>query len=433
MKKTPLHVLIIIGMVAGVVWGLLASNFGWIQFTVDWIKPFGSIFINLLKLVAVPLVIVTIIGGISSLSDTTKLTRIGSRTLGWFTAISIISSTVGLIFVLAFAPGKFLPPEKREELKTKYADDVSMRMSSASEIKNSGPLRILEDIVPGNLFHAAQDNRNMLQVIFFSILFGIGIVISPSEKVQGLKNFFFGVNEVMLKMVHLIMKFAPVGVMALMASLLVDLAGDDPSEVLGLLKVLGLFAATFIGALLFLMFVVYPILISRFTDFGYFDFLKKLIPAQILAFSTSSSAATLPVTLECTEQNLKISSEVSGFVLPLGITINMHGTCVHQAVSAVFIAHAFGHDLGMVEYLIVIFTCVLSSMGAPAVPGAGIIMLLIVLGSLGVEPEGLALILAIDRPLDMIRTIPNIVGDALVAAIVEKSEKTTALVPENPA
>lgn len=424
MKKPALHVMIILGMIIGVVYGLLASNFGWIQFTTNWVKPFGSIFINLLKLVAVPLVIVTIIGGITSLSDTTKLTRIGSKTLGWFVAISLISSTIGLIFVLAVSPGKSLPVEKREELKVKYADDVSNRLNAANAVQSNGPLRILEDIVPGNIFYASQDNRNMLQVIFFSILFGIGMVISPHEKVAGLKSFFLGVNEAMLKMVHLIMKFAPIGVMALIAALLVDLAGDNPNEAISLLKVLGVFALTVIGAIMFLMAVVYPILVSRFTEFKYLDFLKKTIPAQVLAFSTSSSAATLPVTIDCAEKNLKISNEVSGFVLPLGITINMHGTCIHQAISAVFIAQAFGHDLGITEYLIVIFTCVLSSMGAPAVPGAGIIMLLIVLGSLGVEAEGLALILAIDRPLDMIRTIPNVLGDAIVAAIVDKSEKS---------
>ncbi len=422
MKKPALHVLIILGMILGLIYGLLASNFGWIQFTTDWIKPFGTIFINLLKLVAVPLVIVTIIGGITSLSDTTKLTRIGTKTLGWFLTISLISATVGLIFVLLIAPGKYMPIENREELRIKYADDVTNRLNVAETVKSSGPLRVLEDIVPGNIFFASQDNRNMLQVIFFSVLFGIGMVISPSDKVTGLKNFFLGVNEVMLKMVHIIMKFAPIGVMALIASLLVDLTGNNPSEAIDLLKVLGLFAITVIAAIAFLMMVIYPILVNKLTNFKYIDFLKRMLPAQILAFSTSSSAATLPVTIDCVEKNLKLNHEISGFVLPLGITINMHGTCIHQVVSAVFIAQAFGHNLGFTEYLIVIFTCVLTSMGAPAVPGAGIILLLIVLGSLGVEAEGLALILAIDRPLDMIRTIPNVLGDAIVGSILDKSE-----------
>lgn len=411
-------------MIVGVFWGLLASSQGYIQFTTDWIKPFGTIFINLLKLVAVPLVIVTIIGGITSLSSTSKLTRIGSKTIAWFAGLSLISSCIGLVFVLIFTPGKFLPEDKREELKVQYAQDVSNRMTAADEVKKEGPLRILEDIVPGNIFDASQDNRNMLQVIFFCVLFGIGMVLSPQEKVQGLKNFFEGVNEAMLKMVHIIMKFAPIGVMALIASLLVDLAGDNPSEAIGLLRVLGLFALTVTLAIIFLMGVLYPIIIHKFTRFKYFDFWRKMIPAQILAFSTSSSAATLPVTMDCTERELKVSHEVSGFVLPLGITINMHGTCIHQVISAVFIAHAFGHDLTVGQYVIVVLTSVLSSMGSPAVPGAGIVMLLIVLGAIGVEAEGLALILAIDRPLDMLRTIPNVFGDAIVASIVDKSESS---------
>lgn len=422
MKRPPLHVQILLGMLVGVIWGLIASNYGLIGFTTNWIKPFGNIFINLLKLVAVPLVIVTIIGGITSLSSTSKLSRIGKKTFGWFAGLSLVSSAIGLVFVLLFSPGKYLPEEKREELRVKYSEDVSMRMNSAEEIRNSSPLKIFEDMVPGNIFFAAQDNRRMLQVIFFSIMFGIGMVLSPPDKVEGIKNFFLGVNEVMLKMIGMIMKFAPFGVMALLASLLVDLSGDNPAEAIQLLRILGLFALTVILAIIFLMAVVYPIIVSRFTDFKYFDFLKKTLPAQILAFSTSSSAATLPVTLDCTEKNLKVSNEVAGFVLPIGITINMHGTCIHQAISAVFIAQAFGHDLTITQYVIVLFTCVISSMGSPAIPGAGIIMLLIVLGAIGVEAEGLALILAIDRPLDMIRTIPNVLGDALVATLVDKSE-----------
>ncbi len=422
MKRPPLHVQILLGMLVGVIWGLIASSYGLAGFTTNWIKPFGNIFINLLKLVAVPLVIVTIIGGITSLSSTSKLSRIGKKTFAWFAGLSLMSSAIGLVFVLMFSPGKYLPEEKREQLRVKYSEDVSLRISSAEEIRNSSPLKIFEDMVPGNIFFAAQDNRRMLQVIFFSIMFGIGMVLSPPEKVEGLKNFFLGVNEVMLKMIDMIMKFAPIGVMALLASLLVDLSGDNPAEAIQLLRILALFALTVILAIIFLMAVVYPIIVSRFTNFRYFDFLKKTLPAQILAFSTSSSAATLPVTLDCTERNLKVSNEVAGFVLPIGITINMHGTCIHQAISAVFIAQAFGHDLTIAQYVIVLFTCVISSMGSPAIPGAGIIMLLIVLGAIGVEAEGLALILAIDRPLDMIRTIPNVLGDALVATLVDKSE-----------
>jgi Na+/H+-dicarboxylate symporter len=422
MKKLPLHSQILIGMFLGIGWGLLASNFGWVDFTVDWVKPFGSIFVNLLKLVAVPLVLVTIILGISSLSDLTKLTRIGSRTLGLFFFISLISAFIGLVFAVSLQPGKHLSAEKRDEIKLKYADDVGSRMGAAATVKDAGPLQIIEDIVPGNIFFASQNNRNMLQVIFFAVLFGLGVVLSPREKVQGVIGFFEGVNEVILKMVNIIMKYAPIGVFALIGALIVDMAGNNPADAIAILKVLGIFALVFIAALLAIMFGLYPILVTSFTRFRFFAFLKALVPAQLVAFSTSSSAATLPITLECTEKNLKVRNEVAGFVLPLGITINMHGTAVHQEVSAVFIAQAFGHDLTLTQYAIIVFTSVLASMGSPAVPGAGIIMQLIVLGAIGVEAEGLALILAVDRPLDMLRTIPNVVGDALVACMIDKRE-----------
>ncbi|WP_339812504.1 dicarboxylate/amino acid:cation symporter [uncultured Imperialibacter sp.] len=422
MKKLPLHSRILIGMCLGILWGLLASNFGWVDFTIDWIKPFGSIFVNLLKLVAVPLVLVTIILGISSLSDLAKLTRIGTQTLVLFFSISLICAVIGLLFAASLQPGKYLSAEKRDEIKLKYADDVGSRMGVAEMVKDAGPLQIIEDLVPGNIFFASQDNRNMLQVIFFAILFGLGIVLSPKEKVQGVISFFDGVNEVILKMVNIIMKYAPIGVFALIGALIVDMAGNNPADALAILKVLGIFALVFIAALLAVMFGLYPILVRSFTRFKYLEFLRALVPAQLLAFSTSSSAATLPITLECTEKNLKVREEIAGFVLPLGITINMHGTAVHQAVSAVFIAQAFGHDLTLTQYAIVAFTSVLASMGAPAVPGAGIIMQLMVLGAIGVEAEGLALILAVDRPLDMLRTIPNVVGDALVASIIDKRE-----------
>lgn len=422
MRRLPLHTKILLGMFIGIVWGISASSLGWVTFTMNWIKPFGSIFVSLLKLVAVPLVIVTIVEGIASLSNMTKLTRIGGKTLAWFFGLSMMSAAIGLTFSLVFDPGKTMPREKTEELKAKYSNEVSSRISSAEEIKKTGPLKILEDMVPDNIFFASQDNRKMLQVIFFSILFGIGIVMSPPEKVKVVRRFFQGVNEVILKIVNIIMLYAPIGVFALIASLIVDLAGNSPTEAISILKVLLYFSLVFILGLVFLVFVVYPLFIRRFTTFGYWEFMKAMGPAELVAFSTSSSAATLPVTLECTEQRLKVRNEIAGFVLPLGITINMHGTAVHQALCAVFIAHAFGHDLTFTQYLIIIFTSTLSSMGSPAVPGAGIIMLLIVLGAIGVEPEGIALILAVDRPLDMLRTIPNILGDAMVAAILEKNE-----------
>ena len=415
-------------MAIGIVWSISSTILGWSTFTIDWIKPFGVIFINLLKVVAVPLVIITIIGGIASLSNISRLAKIGTKTLGWFASLTLISATIGLVVCLMISPGARLPIENREELKAKYASEVGARSASAKEVKDSGPLQVLQDIVPENFFQAASNNRNMLQIIFFSILFGVGIVITPRDKTQGIRLFVDNVNDVLINIVHIIMKFAPIGVGALIAGLIADLAGDNPSAAVELFKVLGLYALAFLIATLLLMGVVYPIVVQKIAKRNYLDFLKKLAPAQLLAFSTSSSAATLPVTMECTEERLKIPQEIAGFVLPLGITINMHGTAIHQAVAAVFIAQAFGHDLTLAHYFIIIFTASLGAMGAPAVPGAGLILLLMVLASIGVEEEGLALILAIDRPLDMIRTIPNVVGDAIVATLVAKSEEKTAII-----
>lgn len=409
-------------MVLGIIWGILASYLGWITFTIHWIKPFGTIFINLLKLVAVPLVIVTIIEGISSLRSMSRLTMIGGKTIKWFIILTVLSASIGVLFSLALTPGKYLTEDKRIELSEMYATDVDQRMETAQDLKNAGPLQIFVDMVPANFFYATQNNSLMLQVIFFSVLFGIGMTMAPNDKTAGLRSIFSTINEVILNMVKLIMIYAPFGVFALLAGLIVELTGQNPSDALSLVATLGIFSITVVVAIAVLMLVVYPIVILRFTNFTLNEFIQKVSAVPIVAFSTSSSAATLPVTMDCTENNLKVRSEVCGFVLPLGITINMNGTAIHQAISAIFIAHAFGHELSFAQYLIIIFTSTISSMGAPAIPGSGIIMLLIVLGAIGVEPEGIALVLAIDRPLDMLRTIPNVIGDIIVAAVVDKSE-----------
>jgi Na+/H+-dicarboxylate symporter len=272
---------------------------------------------------------------------------------------------------------------------------------------------MLIDIVPDNIFHGLSDNVNMLQVIFFAILFGVAMILAPKEKVKPVKDFFDGANEIILKIVDIIMQFAPLGVFALLASLNIDL---------GLMKALGVYSLNVVLGLTLMIFVIYPIYLKLFTKQKYFTFLKGILPAQILAFSTSSSAATLPVTIDCAEKNLGVSEEVTSFVLPLGATINMDGTSIHQGVSAVFIAQAFAIDLDIGQQLTILITAVLASIGSAAVPGAGIIMLIIVLESVGLDPAGLALILAVDRPLDMLRTVVNVTGDTTVASIVSASE-----------
>lgn len=404
---------ILVGMVIGLIWGLSADSFGLTAFTQDWIKPWGDIFIRSLKLIAIPLIIFSLVDGVSNLSDVSKLSRMGGKTIALYLSTTIIAVTIGLGLVNAFKPGKFLSADKREELRQTYASEIDLRIHSAHTVKDEGPLQPLVNIVPDNIFGSMTDNTNMLQVIFFSILFGVAMIMSNSGKVRIIKSFFDGANTIVLKIVDIIMKFAPFAVFALLASLNIDVE---------LLKALTFYCFNVVGGLIAMVFIIYPLILTLFTKMPYMKFLKGILPAQILAFSTSSSAATLPVTIDCAEKNLGISEEVSGFVLPLGATINMDGTSIHQGVSAVFIAQAFGIDLTVGQQITILLTAVLSSIGAAAVPGAGIIMLIIVLEAVGLDPAGLALILAVDRPLDMLRTTVNVTGDSAVATIVAHTE-----------
>jgi Na+/H+-dicarboxylate symporter len=416
MKKLPLYVLIFAGMIVGVVMGAFSVVFGWDTLVVNWIKPFGTIFINLLKLMAIPLIMVSLISGVSNLRDITKLSRIGGKTLSLYILTTVIAIIVGLVAVNSIKPGDYLSTEKQTELATLYAKDANLRMIAAESLAKSGPLQVIVNIVPDNIFGAASSNLNMLQVIFFSILFGTALIMVNAEKGMPVKAFFDGANEAILKIVEIIMRYAPFGVAALICSLIVEIHSWD------LFVALGIYATTVLLSLAFMTLVIYPLAIKLFAPIKYVQFLRSMAPAQLMAFSTSSSAATLPVTMECVEKNLKIKEEISSFVLPLGATINMDGTSIHQAVSAVFIAQVFGHDLTIADQLMIILTATLSSIGAAAVPSAGLVTLVIVLGSIGVSPEGLALIIAIDRPLDMCRTIVNVTGDAVVTTIVASTE-----------
>lgn len=416
MKKLPLYAWIFIGMILGLAGGILALTAGLDSFVINWIKPFGTIFINLLKLIAIPLILVSLISGVSNLKDITKLSRIGGKTLSLYILTTVIAIVIGLIAVNTIQPGNFLSKEKQQELAENYAKDANLKVSDAQKLKESGPLQVIVDIVPDNIFGAASNNRNMLQVIFFSILFGIALIMTNPAKGLAVKNFFDGANEVILKIVDIIMRFAPLGVFALITSLVVEIKSWD------LFVALGVYAGTVLLSLAFMVFLIYPLAMRMFTPVKYTTFLRAIMPAQLMAFTTSSSAATLPVTMDCVEKNLGVKEEISSFVLPLGATVNMDGTSIHQAVSAVFIAQVFGNDLTLVDQLMIILTATLSSIGAAAVPSAGLVTLVIVLGAIGVSPEGLALIIAVDRPLDMCRTVVNVTGDTVVASVVASSE-----------
>ncbi|MFO7798577.1 dicarboxylate/amino acid:cation symporter [Rhodohalobacter sp.] len=417
-----LHWQIIIGMVLGLIWGLFSSLVGLNEFTSDYIRPFGDIFITLLKLIAVPLVLASLVVGVSNLNDMSQLSRMGGKTIGIYLVTTTLAITIGLGIVNVMQPGKALPEETRTSLMESYGGSVEGRDEAAQELLDRSPLDFFVDIVPENFFEAASDNSNMLQVVFIAILIGIGIVNIPVQKGQVLINVFESLNDVIIKIVDLIMKTAPYGVFALMAVVIVDLAGDDLSQALTLLSALGWYTlAVVIGLFLHVM-IVYSSLFKIFSKMKLRDFFKAIQPAVLLGFSTSSSAATLPVTMERVEKNLGVDEEVSSFVLPVGATINMDGTSLYQAVAAVFIAQALGMDLSIAQQLTIVLTATLASIGAAGVPGAGIIMLVIVLQTIQVPIEGIALILGVDRILDMVRTAVNVTGDAAVSVAVAHTE-----------
>jgi Na+/H+-dicarboxylate symporter len=415
MKKLALHWQILIGMAAGVIFALILTRFNWGPgFVSDWIKPFGNMFINALKLIAVPLILASLIKGISDLKDISKLSKMGLRTIVTYVITTVIAVSIGLTLVNFIEPGKTITEETRTDLISSYETDASSKIEDARRQKDAGPLKALEDIVPSNIFAAASDNAKMLQVIFFAIFFGIGLILIPEATAKPVKDFFDGFNEVILKLIDLIMLAAPYGVFALLASLVVESPSTD------LFAALGMYAITVVLGLL-LMIGFYVMIVWIFTKNTPKFFINGIAPAQLLAFSTSSSAATLPVTMERVEEHLGVHKEVASFVLPIGATINMDGTSLYQAVAAVFIAQAFGMDLSLGAQVGIIVTATLASIGSAAVPGAGMVMLVIVLAQAGIPEAGLALIFAIDRPLDMCRTTVNVTGDAAVSLVIAKS------------
>ena len=424
MKKIPLHWSILLGMTFGVLVGVIFTTFeSGPQMISHWVKPFGTIFINALKLIAMPLILGSLIKGVSDLKDISRLSTMGGRTIGIYIMTTVVAVMIGLIMVNTIKPGKSISEKTRQELVVTYQSDAEEKQAVAQKQKDAGPLQALVDLVPDNIFKATTENGNMLQVIFFALFFGIGLILISAEKSKPVKDFFDAFNEVILKLIDLIMLVAPYGVFALLAALVVE----SPS--LDLFSALGMYALTLVIGL-FLMVLFYLLLVRIIVKFKPKKFIEGIAPAQLLAFSTSSSAATLPVTMDRVEEYLGVDEEVASFVLPIGATINMDGTSLYQAVAAVFIAQAFGMDLSVGTQLGIIITATLASIGAAAVPGAGMVMLVIVLGQAGIPEAGLALIFAIDRPLDMCRTVVNITGDASVSMMVAKSEGKLSKYPK---
>jgi Na+/H+-dicarboxylate symporter len=419
LKKLALHWKIIIGMLLGVVVGFIAVNIdGGVTFITDWVKPAGTIFINLLKLLAVPLIVTSLIKGIADLSDISKFSRIGVRTLGIYLVTTLTAVVIGLTLVNIIQPGVGVDFSTVDSLTEAYKGAAGEKVSIAKEPGDKSPLQFLIDIVPSNIIGAMGDNGNMLQVIFFVIFFGISMLLLPEKVVAPIKALFDGLNEVVMKMVDLVMLVAPYAVFALIAALIVETQDGNL-----FIAMLGYAITVMLGLVLMIGF--YLLIIYLYTGRTPGSFMKGMGPAQLVAFSTSSSMATLPVTMERVEEHLGVDKEVSSFVCPIGATINMDGTSLHQAVAAVFVCQVLGHDLTLADQFTLVLTATLASIGAAAVPSAGIIMLVIVLESVNFPSEyltlALAMILSIDRPLDMSRTIVNVSGDATVSMLVGKS------------
>lgn len=417
LKKLPLWVKIIFGMIAGFLWGMVAVKTNLGDFTLNWIKPWGTIFLKLLKLIAVPLIFVSLIKGISSLTDITKLSRIGLKTISYYIASTLIATFLGLMIVNIVKPGNAFPAEKRDEYLGKWEFSLSEKEQAAEEASKS-PLAFFEEMVPDNVFKALGDNTKMLQVIFFAILFAISMVIVPQEKVKTVRLVFDNLDNIILKIVAIIMEFTPIGVFGLMAGVVVDFAGDTDIFI-----ALGKYFFTVFFGLLFMIIFLYPLYLKIFTrKIGILKFMKAILPAQIVAFSTSSSAAALPVTMRQNTEELGISEEIANFVLPVGVTINMDATAFYQAIAAVFVAQVYGIELTIAQQLTIVLTATLSSIGAPGVPGGSIVLIIMVLSSVGLPIEGLALILGVDRPLDMLRSSVNLTGDSAIDCIIAYSE-----------
>ena len=462
MKKLALHWKIIIGLVLGIIWAILSSTLGWSEFTIDWIAPFGTIFINLLKLIAVPLVLFSIISGVANIGDANSLGRMGGKTLLAYLVTTVLAVGLGLGLVNLIKPGALVDEQSRIDNRISYeiwADSqgyeikdginylkdpqfleraqkisdlskselqdvsVSDKMKTAEQTKDAGPLQPLVDIVPQNFFRSLTDNGLMLQIIFFAIFFGMCLLFIPSEKSKPVTDFVDGAMEVFLKMVDLVMQAAPFFVFALLAGVVSKMAGDDVNKVVEIFKGLSWYSLTVFLGLMLMIFVIYPLVLKLFVrKIPYLGFFKSMSPAQTLAFSTSSSAATLPVTMECVEQNLGVDKKITSFVLPIGATVNMDGTCLYQAVAVVFLAQLHLIDLTFGQQLTIVLTATLASIGSAAVPSAGLVMLIIVLDSVGLNPAWIAIIFPVDRILDMFRTVVNVTGDATVSTIIANGE-----------
>ena len=457
--RLALHWQVLIGLAIGVLYAWLSIQFGWNEFTIDYIKPFGDIFINVLKLIAVPLVLFSIISGVSSLGDPAKLGRLGIKTVITYLLTTMTAVVVGLVLVNLFQPGAQVSEDLLESNRIRYElwrdangievlDDINLlteprleskveeitgesvqmndwvmdKLTKAERTKSSGPLQPLVDVVPTNIFRALAD-MSMLQIIFFAVFFGVVLVGLPKETSAPLTRAVEALNEVFVQMVWIVMKAMPLFVFALMAGQIVNAAGSDPEMFRQLLEYLLQYSLVVVLGLAFMVFLFYPSLVALLVrKLGYRKFMSGMRDAQITAFSTSSSVATLPVTMDCVRNRIGVSERTTSFVLPIGATVNMDGTSLYQAVAVVSLAQFHMVDLSLAQQAVIVLTATLASIGAAAVPSAGLVLMIIVLESVGLNPAWIALIFPVDRILDMCRTVVNVTGDGAVSTLIAHSE-----------
>ncbi len=392
------------------------------QSLIDYTEWLGRLFLALIKMVVVPLVFCSLVVGVASLGDFRKLGRLGGRTIGFFTLTTVVALGIGVGLANLIQPGKLMSDSDRARLLSSYEGAASSTVSNAAEAPSLADQ--LVDIVPTNPITSLAEG-NMLQIIFFGLMLGVALTLMKEAQAKPVVAFLDGFNEAMVMLVHVAMKIAPYGV----AALLFKVVGSTGLSVLAALSVYGfvvMLGLTLHGAFTYGLVVMFGARLS------YPKFLAAIRPALMLAFSTSSSSATLPVTKECVEDNIGVSPEISSFVLPLGATVNMDGTALYQGVAAIFIAQIYGMDLGLADQLTIVTSATLASVGAAGVPGAGMITLAMVLTAVGVPTEGLALVLGVDRLLDMFRTATNVIGDSTASVLMARLEgdDLTFLTPE---
>jgi proton glutamate symport protein len=412
LSRLQLHTKILIGLFAGVFFGVTANKLGFSDFVFNYIKPVGSAFIRLIGMVVVPLVFASLLVGTTSLGDIRKLGRIGAKTVAYYLVTTIIAISIGLFLANTVRPGEGLSDEARTKLIQSSGEEAGIQIETT--VKRPTITDILLNIIPTNPIKAFVEVR-MLQIIFLALMTGICLSLIPSERSRPVISFFDGVNEVMIQIVHLIMKIAPYGVFALISAVVADFGLD-------ILYVLFKYSLVVVAGLILHVTIVYSSAIKIFSKQKIGTFFRGIRPAQLIAFSSASSSATLPVTMECTEKNLGVSGQVASFALPLGATINMDGTALYQGVSTVFIAQVYGLSLTPAQQLTIVLTAVLASIGTAGTPAAGVMTLAIVLKSIGVPLEGIGIIMGVERILDMCRSAVNVTGDASCAVVVASSE-----------